>query len=280
MKNAKQIVYVLIGSAMILLSIGLVFMKKPTDATSKGNWGEGENGSQIFSAPISSLVLEAGACKVEVIEGDGPDYIVDYEGLKYGTLQMAETDGNLTISFKQNDNWSSRMFVENEINSQKITLTIPRDTVFDSAVFERGAADIWMDGVSAKKLYITVGAGALHADNLVATEFARFKVGAGAFYAEDVTLTNAQLECGVGEMNLYGTFDGDSTVDCGVGSMELRVDGEQDSYHGDLNCGLGEIDFGYISIDSSGNKSYGTSSAERRMDIKCGIGKVDVRFNK
>ena len=35
MKNGKQIVYVLLGSAMILLSIGLIFMKKP-EHTSKG----------------------------------------------------------------------------------------------------------------------------------------------------------------------------------------------------------------------------------------------------
>ncbi len=277
MKNAKQIAYVFIGAVMILLSIGLIFMKKPAD-TVKGNFGEGENGSHIFSTPINALVLEAGACKVEIIEGDGPDILVDYEGLKYGTLETVEKDGKLTVSFKQDSNWSSKIFVTDEINNQKITLTIPGGTVFDSAVFELGAADIWMDGVSAKELYITVGAGALHADRLVSTERARFKVGAGAFYAEDVTLTGAQLECGVGEMNLYGTFDGDSMVDCGVGSMELRVYGEQDSYHGELNCGLGDIDFGNISIEGSGNKSYGTSSAERRMDIKCGIGEVDVRF--
>ena len=137
-----------------------------------------------------------------------------------------------------------------------------------------------MEEVRAKKLYITVGAGELNAKSLTATESAHFTVGAGSFVAEDVALTNADLECGVGEMKVSGTLDGASVAECGVGSMEIAIAGEQAEYYGELNCGLGEIECGDIQIGGSGKQSYGTSSAERRMDIKCGIGEVDVRFYK
>lgn len=279
MKSAKQIVFITIGVVMIFLAVGLIFMKK-SDDTVKGFTGERQSGSYVFSEPIKSLVFEAGACTIEILEGEETGYIVDFENLKYGTL-VTEPDGEgLKISYKQNDNWTAKMFVDGDINDQKITLTIPKDAELDSALFEFGAAEVIMENVTAKKLYLTVGAGELNAERLTATEFAKFNVGAGAFYVDDAALTDAELVCGVGEMNVSGSFYGDTTADCGVGAMELRVRGEQDDYRGELNCGLGEIEFGNINIEGSGKQSHGTSSAERRMDIKCGIGDVDVQFYK
>ncbi len=279
MKNAKQIVFILIGTAMILLAVGLIIMRRSNDTT-KGKQGERQSGSYVFSEPVKSLVFEAGACTIEILEGEGTEYIVDFENLKYGTLETEQNGEELKISYKQNDNWTAKMFMEDDINNQKITLTMPKGAELDSALFEFGAAEISMEDVTAKKLYLTVGAGELNADGLTATGLVRFNVGAGAFHAKDVFLTDAELVCGVGEMNVAGIFDGDTTADCGVGSMELRVRGEQEEYRGELNCGLGEIEFGNINIEGSGKQNHGTSSAERRMDIKCGIGEVDVHFYK
>ena len=276
MKSAKQIVCILIGAAMILLSAVLIFTKNSRVASSDAKTGE--SGTVVFEETVKSLVFEAGACSIEVVTGEEKTFQLDYEGLKYGKLSYELENGELKISFKQNNNWPAKMFMEKEINDQKITLTVPENTILDSALLEFGAAEIKTEQLAANELYITVGAGELHADSLTATEFAKFNVGAGTFFAEDVTLANAELVCGVGKMELSGLITGESTVDCGVGSMQLMLDGKQENYYGELNCGLGELEFGAINIDGSGKKSYGTSSAERRMDIKCGIGEVDVRF--
>lgn len=276
MKSAKQIVFIAIGVAMVLLAVGLIAMKKGQD--SDGRTIGGESGTRTFPGTVNDLVFEVGASTIDVMIGDTEEYVLSYEGLKYGTISDRCEDGVLRITYRQKDNWPSKLIYDNDIDKQKITLTIPKNAVLDSAVFEFGAAEIEMEGITAKELYVTVGAGQLNAYNLTATELAKFNAGAGAFYADDVVLTNAELMCGVGQMNLSGNFAGDTTVDCGVGSMELDVDGLQEEYRGDLSCGLGEIRFGDISIDGSGNKSYGTSSATNRMDIKCGIGEVDVCF--
>ncbi len=276
MKSAKQIVFIAIGVAMILLAVGLIAMKKGQD--SDGRTIGGESGTRSFPGPVNNLIFEVGASSIDVIVGDTEEYVLSYEGLKYGTISDRYEDGVLRITYRQNENWPAKMFYDNDIDKQKITLIVPMDAVLDSAVFEFGAADIEMDRIAAKELYVTVGAGQLNAYNLTATELAKFTVGAGTFCADDVVLTNAELVCGVGEMDVSGTFSGDSTADCGVGAMEIGVDGEQEAYRGDLNCGLGEIRFGDIGIEGSGKRSYGTSSATSRMDIKCGIGEVDVRF--
>lgn len=276
MKSAKHIVFIAIGVGMILLALGLIAIKNTKK--DEGTTVEGENGTRVFRGEINTLVVEVGASSIDVVKGEGSEYILSYEGLKYGTISDRCEDGVLQITYRQTENWPAKLFYENNIDKQKITLTVPKDAVLDSATFEFGAAEIEMEGITAKELYVTVGAGQLNADNLVSTELAKLSVGAGTFYGEDVLLTNAELACGVGQMNLSGTFTGNTAADCGIGSMELLVNGEQEDFQGNLNCGLGEIDFGDISIEGSGQKSYGTSSATSRMDIKCGIGEVDVHF--
>ena len=235
MKSTKQIVFILVGTAMIILSVLLIVGKNKNDTSGRydGKSG-GEYGSKVFEGPISSLVFEAGACNIEVVTGDEDYYILDYEGLKYGNITHNLEDGELLISYKQNDNWPAKIFVDNDIDDQKITLTVPKGAELNSALFEFGAAEATMEDVTAKELYLTVGAGELKADRLTATEFARFNVGAGSFSVEDASLTNAELECGVGEMNVSGIFEGDTKAECGVGAMELIVYGEQEKYHGEL----------------------------------------------
>lgn len=276
MRNAKQCVFVLIAVVMIVLSVGLIFLKKSDE---KENNTSKKDGSERFFGPVENLVFEAGACNIDVVTGEEDTYVLRYEGLKYGDLSSRLEDGELKITYKQEKNRTAKMLFSDDVDDQQITLMIPKDAVLTSAFLEFGAADIEIEQLVAEKLYVTVGTGELKADNLTATEFAKLKVGAGAFYAEKVKLTNAELECGVGEMGLSGNITGESTVDCGVGSMELELDGKQEEYYGELSCGLGEIRCGSIQIEGSGNRSYGTSSAERRMDIKCGIGEVDVRFH-
>lgn len=276
MKSAKHIVFIAIGVGMILLALGLIAIKNTK--MDEGTNVEGENGTRVFSGTVNTLIFEVGASRIDIVEGEGTEYILSYEGLKYGTISDRHEDGVLQITYRQKENWPAKLFYENDIDKQKITLTVPKDAVLDSGTFEFGAADIRMDGIAAKELYVTVGAGQLNASNLTATELAKFSAGAGALYAEDVALTNADLVCGVGQMSISGSFLGDTTADCGIGAMELEVEGKQEDYRGDLNCGLGEIRFGDISIEGSGQKSYGTSSATSRMDIKCGIGEVDVHF--
>lgn len=276
MKNAKQIVFILIGTSMIFLCVCLILMRNSMGTENTANTRE--YGAVVYEEPINSLVFEAGACSVEVVRGEDDEYLLTYDGLKYGNLTHRLEDGELRISYTQENGWTAKLFVEDDVDNQKITLTVPKDAVLDRAVFEFGAAEIDMDRIEAKEIYITVGAGELNADRFVATEHAVLKVGAGAFYADNVKLTNAELECGVGEMNISGTIDGKSTAECGVGALELGILGEQDDYYGELNCGLGKVHLGDIRIKEGENKSYGTSSAEHRMDIKCGIGKVDVYF--
>ena len=275
MKGVKQGVFIFIGVAMILLCVGLIFMKERMGGKREN---QEESGLRTFSGPVETLIFEAGACEVDVVAGDTANYELSYEGLSYATISDSLADGELRITYRQDTGWLSKLFFNRDKKDTRITLIVPRNAVLERAVFEFGAAEIEMEQITAKKLSIKVGAGEINARGITATEQAELSVGAGAFYAENAALANAELECGMGEMEIAGSITGESVADCGVGSMQLTLDAKQESYRGELNCGLGEIEFGDITINGSGKRDYGAASAEHRMDIKCGIGEVDVRF--
>lgn len=278
MKSARQSVVILIAVAMILVAVGLIFVNNAKGGRQRNE--KGENGVRTFSEPVKELVFEAGVCKIEIVSGDTDEYILSYENLTYGTLSDSLKDGTLKITYKPDDRWTGKMIKLKDIDDQKITLTIPKNAFLERALFEVGAADVEVEQMVAKQLYITVGAGKIDADYLKASEEAKLTVGAGSFSAEDVDLMNAELECGVGEMNLSGKIEGDISADCGLGVMELDLNEEQKEYRGELDCGLGKLHFGDIRIERSGKQQYGTSSAKNRMNIKCGLGEVDVYFQK
>ena len=270
MQKFKQGIFIAVAIVMVLLCIGLIAVKK-----SRGTETVRE-GTRTFTGTVEQLIFEAGACDIEIREGNVDGFVLSYRGLSSGSISDSLEDGVLKLKYRETSGWLSKLFRDGA--ETKVTLTIPKNTVLEQANLEFGAAEVRIDALSAKRLFISVGAGELNAESLTAGEKANLQVGAGAFYADNVNLVNAGLECGVGEMELSGVINGESTVDCGVGEISLTLNGNEEDYSGELNCGLGSIQMGSVIINGSGKQSYGTSSAMSRMDIKCGIGEVDVRF--
>lgn len=276
MKNVKQWVFILIALVMIVAAVLLIVWSKNGD----GNGEKITEKTEVFTGELKELIFQAGACEVEMKEGPAGQITVQYENIELKSSESGFSDGVLTIKTKdpKKVNFFGLGFsVDSE--DAKITVTIPADTVLEKATLEFGAAEVTAERISAEELTIAVGAGEFTAEQLVAETSARLTVGAGAFYAEEVHLTNAELECGVGEMELSGVIYGDATVDCGVGALELTLDGQtKEEFRGELSCGLGKLCFGDITINGSGEETYGSSEAENRMNVKCGIGEVNVRF--
>lgn len=274
MKSLKQGIFIVIALVMIGVAVTLILLKKDEGG------GTVISETEIFKGEITELIFEAGACQVEINKGIEGQVTVHYEGIKAKYITGDLEDGKLKIRYNPKNSFS--LFGINLgsglAKKAKITLTVPEETVFKNVTMEFGAAEVRAERIMAEELFLTVGAGEMNADYLFASKSAKITVGAGSLTADKVAFTNAELKCGVGEMELSGEIYGDSTVDCGVGEVEIALTTEEDIYRGKLDCGLGDISFGRTSVDGSGKKEFGTSSAENRMDIKCGVGEVDVHF--
>ncbi len=274
MRSFRQGIFIAAAVVMILVCVALIFVKQSTKEK------EGVSGMEIYTEKIEKLVFEAGACRIEIKEGETDEVVLAYEGIRAEDISGKLENDTLRIKCSHKNKWGMKLFgirFGNE-DEAKISLTLPKNRVFQSVTMEFGAAQIRAEKICAEDLTLTVGAGEMSAEYLLGSKSAKISVGAGSLKADEVNLVNADLDCGVGELKLIGEVSGDSTVDCGVGSVVLTLTGQEDAYRGSLDCGLGSLRFGDNSINGSGKREYGTASAENRMDIKCGVGEVDVRF--
>lgn len=275
MKSFRQSILVAAAVVMIAACVILILLNRGVKEKTPGS------GEEKYTGTIENLLVEAGACKIEIIEGGADSVTLQWEGIPSDEISGTLENGTLKIKSSYSKSWNLGLlfkFSSKKRKDAKIILTIPKDTVFQNVEMEFGAAEVEAERIQAEDLKISVGAGEMEANYLLARKSAKISVGAGSLSANAVSLTNADLNCGVGEMELSGEILGDSTIDCGVGEVQLTLTTDEDSYRGKLDCGLGSLKFGKTSVNGSGKKDYGTSSAENRMDIKCGVGEVDVHF--
>lgn len=280
MKSLKQWIFILIA----LIMIGAVAVVIVLNKDEKKSKGITISDSKVFSEEIKEIVVEVGACEFELMESTSGETRLECNNVKAEYFTGEVKDGVLTIRYEpkgQNitvDFFGIRFGGGMDRVESKIVLQIPNDVCYEKVMMKFGAADVKAEKIAAKQLKIEVGAGRFEADTVLAENEAKISVGAGAFYASEVTLANAELHCGVGEMEMTGYVIGKSFVECGVGEVELVLEGNEEDYCGELDCGLGEIIFGDISIDGSGKKDFGVSDAAYQMDVKCGVGEVEIRF--
>lgn len=274
MKSFRQGILIAVAVVMIAVSVILILLNQGVKG--EATVSETEN----FTGTIEKLIFQAGACEIEIREGGSGEVTLQYQGMRAKDISAGLENGTLKIKSTYKSGWSLGRLIRigRKKDEAKICLTVPKDMVLKEAVLEFGAAEVTVERIAAEDLTLTIGAGEVNAQYLAGSKSAKLSVGAGSLTAEQVSLVNADLNCGVGELKLSGEILGDSTVDCGVGEVELALTASEEAYRGKLSCGLGSLKFGRMSLDGSGKREYGTSLAENRMDIKCGVGEVEVWF--
>ncbi len=275
MESFRRWLYILIAVVMIGAAVLLIVVRKENGDRSVSV----VSGTDTYTGELNGLAVEAGACEIEIRTGESGQATVEYENVKSAAYSVLYENGVLKVKYVPKSSWNIRFFDFDSHGRERLILTIPKDALFDKVSMKFGAAEITAEQICAKELELEVGAGEMYAGYLYAEESARLMVGAGALYADRVCLTDANLNCGVGELELSGEIYGNSVAECGVGEIDIMLTTGENMYHGRLDCGLGTITFGQNSVEGSGKKEYGTSSAENRMDIKCGVGEVDVQFH-
>lgn len=272
--NVKQ--WVFIGIALVLIGATVFLLVIGKD----GDGNVISEKTECFDGELKSLYFEAGACEIKLLEGAAGQTTVQYENIKPELWESSFSNGVLKIKMKEDSRGKlfGRSLWKND-KKVRITLTLPAEVILEKATMECGAASVEAERIHAKQLELTVGAGAFWVTELVAEQSAKLTVGAGAFYAEKVRLTNAKLECGVGEMKLAGVVYGESEAECGMGAMELNLtEQKKEDFFGKLSCGIGKLMFGDITINGTGEKNYGVSAVQNRLNVDCGLGEVKVRF--
>ncbi|MEE1314827.1 MAG: DUF1700 domain-containing protein [Faecalimonas sp.] len=123
-----------------------------------------------------------------------------------------------------------------------ITIVIPRDMTFEEVDLEIGAGKATVDAMLARELDIQVGAGKATLSGV------------------DVNVLSAEV---------------------GAGELAVQLVGAQTDYNYDVECGMGDILIGsgrYTGIGSE--QHFANAGAMRNVELECGIGKLQLSFEK
>ena len=88
------------------------------------------------------------------------------------------------------------------------------------------------------------------------------------------------LECGAGQMELRDVTARDISAECGLGQITMDVNGAEEEYNYEIECGIGRVAVGDSEYSGLGNSKKINNGADQNMSIDCGVGEVIVSFTK
>lgn len=204
---------------------------------------------------IREIEGEVFAGNIVVKAVDGSEITVETEGVSERLgFSSYEKEGTLYLKTKENlKEWSG-------MNVGTITVSIPKDMIFEEVSLDIGAGKLEVESVCADSFSVEAGAG---------------EVDILYFDARD-----AEINCGAGSVTACGRATEEMDVDCGIGQVSLTLDGCEEDYNYDISCGVGEIVCGDKSYSGIGHDDYVNHGAKKEMDIECGVGQIHIIFQE
>lgn len=228
-----------------------------------GKASTGEMKAYTFTTDFTELKIDLTASSLEIKTGDS--FKVE-SNLKY--LDCKEEGDCLIIK-------ETKKMNPGRWKNIRVTLTVPEDTVFSRADIDTGAGEVFIENLTADSLILTLGAGELQGNNLIANNSATIDGGAGSITITNCALHNADIDMGIGEFNYTGTLAGNSKIDYGVGETNLTLSGSENDYQIILDKGVGDAIVNGMSLGD--DSTYGNGS--NRIEIDGGVGELNVAFH-
>lgn len=179
---------------------------------------------------------------------DGKDILVEVEGDSDGNVSVKSGEKTLHLTSRKKEH-------------RVIRLYYPENTVFQEVDIEVSAGSVSLDGnLETKELEVSVGAGEFIGNGIVTAKNTSFEVGAGRLEVNDLSASEIDGECGMGEMVLVLT-------------------GNEKDYSYQLDCAVGNIDIGSDSYSGlASSKNVRNENASGKLDLECGMGNISVEF--
>ncbi len=135
------------------------------------------------------------------------------------------------------------------------------------------------EGYTFSEASVDIGAGYVYIEDIHAEELS-VETGAGETEIADFTARDAEFQCGAGTISVAGTVTGDVDIECGMGEVDFMADGSMEDFNCNIECGMGSIIWGDEEFSGIGGTKTINNHAPKNMDIKCGMGNVEVSFEE
>jgi len=209
---------------------------------------------------VTALSVELSSADLTI--NTARDFDIEYDKSRVSVKINGDT---LTIKEKKRGIFNIKRTAE-------VIVTVPQDTVFESAEIESGAGKITVNGISADELSLELGAGNVELKKLDISQSADIDGGAGNIKIADSTVNSLDLDMGVGKLGLEAYITGNSEIDFGIGKATLTLLGEAEDYRLRMDKGIGAVSFN--GEDMKNGTYYG--NGQNSLDMSGGIGEITI----
>ncbi len=233
-------------------------------------------------ATVKNLFVNVDTGLIRVIPHDKTifSYTITNNNESDATVWM---DGSvLKVTTEHNKKWCDTLpfFKFSKMDTPKITVFIPRNTVFETVNITIGTAQSSFEGFTVeKKCILHTGVGKTTVRQITAANVT-IKTSIGENIFENCAFTNSVIETGIGETVFKGILHGSSVIQSGIGETTLKIHDMRDDYDLSIQSGIGEV---YINNHKTSHwitrlSDNTRSDKKHRMKIKNGIGTVRLHF--
>ncbi len=219
---------------------------------------------------VSSLDFQLGVNSYRIRTGDSFRIEGDAESMK------------LLESYKEGNTWHIKTKKNQWFRFGKrysgVTIYIPENATLYNADIQVGAGECDIETLKADSVSLQVGAGSLDARGLESQKKAEVEVGVGELNITSAKTGGASIECGMGSVNVSGRIEGNVDVNCGMGEVILDLENTYSDYNYVAQVGMGEVKIGDRSSGGIGGELKQHNGADYNMEIDCGMGEVQVGF--
>ena len=222
-----------------------------------------------FAAPeIQELDVEVGGCSFTIEESGDDRFYVEAEGMK--KFQTYVKGDCLFIK------GTVKAVVGDKIDGN-VVLKVPAGFNFEKLDMEIGAGVMELGELSAKKIDLEVGAGQIIADKAICEDL-MVMVGMGEARMNDMQVAKFDAEVGMGNIYAKGNVSEKVIVECAMGNVELELAGKQEDYDYSIECGMGNVTVGGNTYSGLAKEKDISNGADRKMDVECAVGNIDIQF--
>ena len=219
---------------------------------------------------ISSEIKEISTLKIDLAFTNLDIKVGDNFKVETNNSKVTFTNDNGSVKIKEeNHNWN------NNENASELIIYLPEDMIaIDETKIDTGAGKINIEKLNTQSLYLELGAGDVHIENVIATQEAKIDGGVGKTELKYCEINNLKANLGMGEFVFSGKLTGKSEIDSGVGAININLLDSSENYTIDVSKGIGAVTLDGKKIEM--DRIYGTG--ENYVSVDGGIGEIKIDF--
>lgn len=133
------------------------------------------------------------------------------------------------------------------------------------------------DDQSLAEVKMDLGAGKMKTDDIQA-ETVEVNLDAGQFISTgEIRATSSTWEVGTGQMDLSYLDSEELSMECDIGQIKARLEGQEEDYCVETDCGVGRIQFGRYQTDMM-EEEISMNEGKRSAELNCGVGEIKITF--